>query len=603
MIRNFLKRHKKKTIIIIIVFLAAFGVYHFIIKGKNANAAGKFAEFKVTRKDISITISGSGTVKSSYRQEISPKVDGTITKVNFKQGDSVKEGELMIELEDQNIRKQIERTKLSIKQAEKNLEKANQDILNLSVTAPIPGQVINFNVNAGDNINKGADICTINDNSRLVLTVPFNKNQAGKIYAGQKAEVYLQDYMQVVQGRVNYVDKRGRIVDGGGKMYDVEIEISNPGTLSEGSKASARINGEMSMDSSTVTYKSSRKVKAEVSGIVKSVSIKSNQQVFAGQELFRLENNDLYDQLLSNQIKVGDLKLQLDSQLEDQQGFKVFAPVSGIIVKQDVKIGDNVKVGNVLSTVADYSRMEFEIPVDELDIAKISVGMEASVTVDALTRQRFRGEVASVANEGTSQNGVATYPVIVKILDPKDIKSGMNANAEIIIQKKENALSVPISAIQRMGRQSLVYTKKKPGENNQDITAFQVNRSENQTSGSRNASNSNSSNTRTNTGQSSSAASRMQAALKSLGPNMTVKSVETGMNNDSDIEIIQGLSEGDSVYVPVAAAASNFSNNRNASIMPFGGGAMPGGMQRNFGGSNGRQGNNSRTGGGQSGNR
>lgn len=574
--RRFFKKHKKKIIIGIIVLLVGALTYNFFFKGKSKTAAN-FAQFKVMKRDIAVTISGSGTIASSYRQEISSKVDGTITKVNFKEGNKVKKGDLMIELDDKDIVKEVERAKLSIKQAQSDLESAQKNIADLSAKAPIKGQVINFNIKKGDQINKGAEICTINDNTQLLITLPFGSNQAKKMSVGQKAEVYLQDYMETVDGKVTYVNKTGRAVEGGGKVYDVELVIKNPGTIAEGTKASAKINGAMSMDSSTLEYVSSRKVQSEVSGTVLGVNIKNNQNVSDGQVLFKMENSELYDQLLSAQIKMADLKVQLDSKLEEQENYKVYAPVDGTIVSQDIKVGDNVETkSDKLAVVADYTQMEFQIDVDELDIAKISVGMEVNVTIDALENQSFKGEVTKVANEGTSTNGVATYPAIIKISNPQNIKGGMNANAEIVIQKKEGVLALAESAIQKMGRRSFVYAKKKSGEKNFDMTVFNENRAGRKTESSTEKSSSSSSSSK----KSSSSKSGTSSITKNMTSDMTIKIVETGITADDYIEITSGLSEGDTIYIPVTTSSTNSRN----SMMPMGGGMDGGGPPGGFGG-------------------
>ncbi|MGE5329320.1 MAG: efflux RND transporter periplasmic adaptor subunit [Deltaproteobacteria bacterium] len=589
--KQFFKKHKKKIIIGIIVLLIGALTYNFFFRGKS-KAASNFAQFKVVKKDIAVTISGGGTVASSYRQEISSKVDGTVTKLNFKEGDKVKKGDLMIELDNQDIVKEVERTRLSIKQAQSDLESAQKNISDLSEKAPIKGQVINFTVKKGDQINKGAEICTINDNTQLLAVLPFTSNQAKKLSAGQKAEVYLQDYMQAVEGKVTYVDKLGRAVEGGGKVYDVEIIIKNPGTIAEGIKVSARINGQMSMDSSALEYVNSRKVKADVSGTVIGVEIKNNQTVSEGQVLFKMENSDLYDQLLSAQIKMADLQVQLNSKLEAQENYKVYAPVTGTIVTQDIKVGDNVETkADKLAVVADYTQMEFQIDVDELDIAKISVGMEVNVTIDALENQTFKGEVAKVANEGTSTNGVATYPVIIKISDPQNIKGGMNANAEIVIQKKEGVLALPESAIQKMGRRSFVYTKKKAGEKNVDTSVFKQNQPFGQMAGSTSKSSSSSTASR----KSSNSKAGTSSITKNMTSDMTIKIIETGITADDYIEITSGLSEGDIVYIPVTKSSTNSRN----SMMPMGGGPMDGGGPPS--GFRNRNDSGSKTGGGTSG--
>ena len=589
----------KKIIIFVLLIAIAGSVFYYFQSKKTKQTSSKVVEYKVEKKDLAVTLTGSGAVTQSYRQAITPYISGTVKKVYFKEGDKVKAGDLMIEFDDTTIEKDIERTKLSIEQAQRDYIDVKKNIADLTVTAPISGQITGLTGNIGDDANKGSIICSVVDTSRLKLTVPFNKSQANNFYIGEKVDVYLQDYMQTVKGSISYVNKSGKALDGGGSASDVEINISNPGTIKSGIRASASIGGQMSLDNSTLDYANTRKVKCEPGGTIISIAVRENQEVTVGQTIMNVENSDLKDSLLSSQMKLQDLQAQLDSKLDDQKDYKITAPGNGTIVTQDIKIGDVVKQQDTISTIADNDSMQFDIDIDELDIDKISVGMKAAVTLDALTKEKYTGIVTQVASEGTSSNGVSTYPVTIQIEKPTKIKAGMNANADIVIQQKNDVLTLPISAVQKTGNMAMVFVRKSTEQKNQSTTDNNKNmNSQNNANGNRTGASSATGSNRSNNN------SRMQSLIKTLGPDVTIKRITVGINNDDDIEITSGLNEGDTVLEAVTTSSSSSSVQQGmggfgGGMGGFSGGTGGGNFQRTVINTSGR--NSSSSGGGKSG--
>jgi HlyD family secretion protein len=221
---SFIKRRYKLSLIILVILIACCGTFVYV-KSKNTSKSTTYTEYTVRKGSIDVTVSGTGSITSSYRQDLSPNVAGTVTAVYFNEGDNVKQGDLLFQLDDSTASANVKRTKLSIEQSQSDLESARESIRNLLVSAPIKGQISNLTISNGDSINKGQEICTVTDVSRLKLTVPFNGSQAKDFYVGQEVLVYLQDYMDTVTGEITYISNYGKVVSGGGSTYDVEISI------------------------------------------------------------------------------------------------------------------------------------------------------------------------------------------------------------------------------------------------------------------------------------------------------------------------------------------------------------------------------------------
>lgn len=597
--RTFIEKRFKLIIIFILIVAATIGVYSYF-KNKKSSASSTYVEYKVQKRNIDVTVSGTGTISSSTKQTISSNNAGTITKAYFKEGDKVKQGDLLFQLDDSSAASQVKRTKLSIEQSQRDLDDAYQSIKNLFVTASLNGQVSGITVNEGDSVNKGQEICAVTDNLHLKLTVPFNANQVKNFYVGEPATVFLQDYMDTVSGEVVYISSSGKVISGGGTTYDVEISFDNPGAITSGTKANAQIAGVSSIDSGTVAYQKSSKIRAEVSGTVQKVNIRDGQQVANGQEIITLVNDDLNTQVLSYQIKLQDYYEQLESQIKTQNDYKLYALFDGTIVSQETKTGDVVKANAELAVISNPDAMEFSIAVDELDIAKIKLGMTANITIDALADKKFTGVVSKVSQIGTSSNGVTTYDVTIVINNPQEIKEGMNANADILIEHKENVLALPIAAVQKNQNRSFVYLKSStnaPGTGSAGQQSQSDNSSKWQRGNSNNSSSNNNSSNNNRSSNKSSNSSSQSNMTKTLG---TMRPIETGIYNDEYIEITGGLSEGD--IVVSVAKTSTTTAVQGGFGMPGGGMRMDdmGGMRQNS--SNRNSSGSSQGGGSKSGN-
>ena len=452
-------------IIIVLGALAAVLTFKFHVFSKAATIVQRTST--VAKGDLTVTVTGSGSVESSNRVDISPSVQGKLTKVYFKEGDSVKSGDLMYEIDDSEARRNVEQIKNSIAQAQLSVDSNAKTLSNLTIDAPFSGQVTNISVKAGDKLEgNNAVILTITNSSQMTAAVPFGAASINKIAVGQKVTVYIQDLMQSVEGVVTSKSSYSYVSDKGSKVCDVDISIDNPGALKEGMVISAEINSGSEtisgLSTSKLEYADSKIIKSSAGGTVQSVNVKENQMVTANTTLVTIENDDAAVSAQTAELKLDDLKAQLASAEDTLESYKIYAPSNGIIVSQSAVLGTNVNNQSALATLSDVGNMQFSIDIDELDIDKIKLGQKVNITIDALTDTEttpLTGVVSKIAIEGTSSNGVTTYPVTIKFDDPSKLKVGMNANAEILVNEKTSVLYVPLEAIQTVGNKNFVWVK------------------------------------------------------------------------------------------------------------------------------------------------
>jgi multidrug efflux pump subunit AcrA (membrane-fusion protein) len=112
-----------------------------------------------------------------------------------------------------------------------------------------------------------------------------------------------------------------------------------------------------------------------------------------------------------------------------------------------------------LCSFSVYDTADIDLTVDELDISNISLGQSVTVTLDALPGESFSGNVTSIDPEGSNSGGNSKYTVTVSLERDQRMLTGMNATVTIELDKLENVLTVPLAAIQEDESGVYVYTK------------------------------------------------------------------------------------------------------------------------------------------------
>ncbi len=169
-----------------------------------------------------------------------------------------------------------------------------------------------------------------------------------------------------------------------------------------------------------------------------------------------LNSLSAYDAMLARSHQV---KSRYDNQLDNLSKAKIIAPMSGIITFLDCEVGEiaqgqtSFSQGRTLMTISNLDVFEVEVEVDETEINKVAFGQAVNIEVDAFMDTVFAGKVIEIGNTALisgngSQDQSTNFKVKVIFNDENvRIRPGMSATVDIVSNKKENALSVPYSAI------------------------------------------------------------------------------------------------------------------------------------------------------------
>ena len=205
-------------------------------------------------------------------------------------------------------------------------------------------------------------------------------------------------------------------------------------------------------------------------------------------------------------------------------GTKLTAPFDGTVLQTNSAVGDVVAANTAILTLANLNDLQVLASVDETTIRRVSAGLPAQITFDAVPGQTLQGQVGAVPLQGTLQGGVMVYEVPISLagVEKLPLLVGMTANVKIAVGQAENALLVPAMALQKANGmyQVLVPNTVDPAGQPEAVP------------------------------------------------------VEVGLSDGSYTQIVRGLNEGDKVVVEMSTSQSNNFNFRGGGMMgiPFGGG-------------------------------
>lgn len=559
-----IKKSKKKLIIIVCIALLLTTTIVAVAISKNGGES-KLGQLTATAEkgDITMSISGSGTVEPFERYDIVPLVKGSILTCDYEEGDSVLEDAILYEIDHEDMDISLTKAQNAVTKSQINSKTNYENIENTAIYSPVDGIITGLTIKAGDQVNSGAAIASVEDQSKLIATVSFNAAQANAIQIGDSAKINLEKYMTSLYGNVTAKSSNAQASSDGALLYAIEITVANPGAVSVDTKVTAVVNsnnGDMeSPVAGTIKYPDAVAIRAEVSGKVKTVYVDNESAVTKGQAVLKIDDQDLKDDIKKSELEMSDQKLSYNSQKKQLDDYIIKSPITGTVITKNYKTGDTISTGTTsttLMTVADMTKMKFTFETDELDISKVKIGQQVIVTADALPDAEFTGEVTKIANEGTVADGVTTYPVEVVISQPGALKLGMNVTAKIIYENKKDVICVPTSAVVYLRGTAFVFQKgadlSKASANQKSYKKEVATETQKPSNGS-DMDNQTSNKKQTASGNKNSMNQNNDNLLelaKAQAPDGTVPvKVEIGLSDSTKVEIISGLNEGDEVVL------------------------------------------------------
>lgn len=265
------------------------------------------------------------------------------------------------------------------------------------------------------------------------------------------------------------------------------------------------------------------------------------------QQNYKVAQNDFAaakEQLEASKYIVRSTEASVKESRENVRRTSVVAPLTGVVSKLSVKAGERVvgtaqMTGTEMLRIADLSKMEVRVNVNENDIVRVHLGDTVLIDVDAYSTQEkeFKGLVTNIANtakDKTSTDAITEFEVRILILESSyadlvkagnkyPFRPGMTASVEIITTRKSGVLSVPLAAVTTRGDEK---DKKPEGGQQQDHQVV-------------------------NADQQKAAAKKEDKVVVFVNDNGKAKMVEvkTGISDYDNIEILSGIDDSKEVVV------------------------------------------------------
>ncbi len=233
---------------------------------------------------------------------------------------------------------------------------------------------------------------------------------------------------------------------------------------------------------------------------------------------------------------VQDSGVPITAGADTRQRLNVTAPMDGVVIRRNVEPGDTVtsgvssfNAGTVLMTVADIGTMIIKAGVNEVDIGKVRLEQPVKVSLDAYPKARFAGVIKRIAPAARLEEKVKVFEVEIAIdRQGAELRTGMTANVDVLGERKDKILTVPVEALFRKDDAELVYVKKAVSPHGAESPGL---------------------------------LSRVFAGGKKDDPatklddkdkwkeKFEVRTVETGLSSFDKVEVVSGLKPGDEVAV------------------------------------------------------
>ncbi len=591
-----------KVIAVILLLIIVYGGYRLYASLTSTAGVTSYVLASATKGTIVSTVSGSGQVATTQQVNVTPQVSAQVTAILVQNGQTVKAGQVIARLDATNQIKAVDSAQASLQNAQISLEKlqappttstiaqaqysllqAQQSIQNSSTT------LSKDYLNAGNSIASAyndfpgvisglGDVLYGNEASSKQqnvyayhdLALPYSesvdqfsqsavtsyvsalasynqsfldyKNQLdpsatssiesmltetyGAAQAIKQAVVNVKNFMDFVNSTLQSQGNGGGSTSGYAKQLPAVFATQETNLAAYLTTVSGDVSGILTYENTLASDKS---------------SILAAQQNLVTQQASYAEMEAGPNPL---DVQSGQLAIeQAQNNLTDAQNtladYTIRAPFDGIVASVGVSVGDNASGGTTIATLITQQQYA-EIPLNEVDAAKVAVGQKATLTFDALPNLTIAGHVTEIDTIGTVSQGVVTYNAQVA-LDTQNsgIKPGMSVSADIATNVATDALDVPNAAVKSQ---------------NQTYYVQYV--------------------------ASSSIAQTLPDGSVVLNAAPETRTVTVGIADDTNTQILSGLNEGDQVVLRTVAP----SVGTTQAAAPSGGGlgGLGGGASRVF---------------------
>ena len=405
-------------------------VHHQLVK-QQQQANLRLAVVPLKRTNFSMTVSANGTVKPERSINLSPKTAGTLKRLLVKEGDYVKEKQVLAYMDDSNLQGQLTQEQGRLAQAKANLRK----------------------LMAG---NRPQDIAQAQAKLEE-LKAKLRKLMTGNRFQDiAQAQARLERYQATLSQAKDDFQRNQKLHDAGAISRQALNQKRADFDSAQAQVAEAQ--QALSLQKAGTRQEDIDQARAEV---------KQQQQALSLQKAGTRQED--IDQARAEVISASGALQNIQTQIDDTL---IRAPFDGVVIRKyadpgafvtPMTAGSSVSSATSSSILALADTNQVVANISESNISEIRVNQQVVIKADAYPGKTFAGRVSQIAAQATVEQNVTSFEVKVALFSDskKLLRSGMNVSLEFNVGQLQNALTVPTIAVTRQQKVTGVFVARK----------------------------------------------------------------------------------------------------------------------------------------------
>ena len=435
--------------VVLVAALVFFG-YPYLVP-QQATAEEPTETAVVRRGTLLVTVEGTGSLAPRSEVSLSFSAGGRVDEVLVVEGQQVEAGQPLARLETDDLALQVAQAEATLAAAEAQLaqllapprpeEVAVQEANLRAVQAQVSAAVADR-----DQVTAGPDAGQIAD----------GEAQVASAIAQQKSAF---DRHEMTMKCFTFKPPAGTLLPGGTVADGSEMTICPAlGAPEEQARYGLAVaDASLTSAQARLDELQSGADANQVRAAQANVATAAAQRDAAQAQLDLLLAGATEEQIQTTQASVDDARAALEQARLRLEKATLTAPTAGAVTFLDVQPGQIVNANRAVVALSDLANLEVNVSLDETDVARVAVGQEAQVSLDAFPGVEMTGEVTYIAPVAQSQSGVVLYPVTIRLSPSKlPVRAGMTADVSVVTASQENVLIVPLRAIHTEGERAYV---------------------------------------------------------------------------------------------------------------------------------------------------
>jgi len=405
---------------------------------------------------ITASVDVVGVLLPNTTQNVSAKLSGAVLSAPGEVGDKVSKGDLLIQIDAHELQAQLDQAKASQENTQNQVDIAKAAVDNASASLSAAQKTLNNTVAQAKSAVDAAK--TAVDSAKTAVDSAKSVREATK----NQYDVQIQQaQIAVDKAQKDYNTNRqlfaaGLLPQASMDNYTTALNSAKAAlNLANAGAETARVSAQASVDSAQAALNTAQANldKAQLS-YNQALSPDAQSSVVAAQGALNSAQKQ-YESASTSGVAVAGAAIDvINAQL---QNANVYAELSGVIVNKNINQGDIATAGAVLMTIADTSALKLRGTIDQTVLPYVKNGEKVTVKCDIYPDRQFDATVTSVGPMSVTTGGV--FPIELSMTNPGDLSPGISARASIPITPDSAAthITVPNTALQTGDSQTFVY--------------------------------------------------------------------------------------------------------------------------------------------------